>query len=369
MALTLNERLLRSAIDHAVDLQQYANGVVRKIVGFLNSVDSDLVRQLAAAMDRLPLESFTVQRLDSLLESSRRLSILASEEASLALSDELKDFIAFESEYQSRNLYRTLPRVIASAGMNRINVEQVYTVVTSSPLQGRLLREWGQDIGQRRFERVRDAIRIGYAQQLPAEDIVRRIKGTKAAKYSDGILETSRREIETITRTAIAHSASVTRQRLFESNKDLIKRVRWTATLDSRTTPICRLRDGKEYVADKNGVYKPFGHSYPWLGGPGNAHWGCRSISTPVLKSWRELGIDLDEMEPGERASMDGMVPADLTYGQWLKEQSAARQDEILGPTRGRLLRSGKLEFEQFANRKGDWLTLAQLRRRYPDLF
>lgn len=95
----------------------------------------------------------------------------------------------------------------------------------------------------------------------------------------------------------------------------------------------------------------------------------CRSVSVPVLKSWRELGFDADELEPAERASMDGMVPGNLTYGQWLMEQSVERQNEILGVTRATLLRKGGMEYEQFANRKGEWLTLEQLRRRHADAF
>jgi hypothetical protein len=68
-------------------------------------------------------------------------------------------------------------------------------------------------------------------------------------------------------------------------------------------------------------------------------------------------------MPPGTRASMDGQVPADLTYADWLKKQSAARQDEILGPTRGKLFRSG-MPMERFYNDQGVWLTLPQLLER-----
>ena len=107
-------------------------------------------------------------------------------------------------------------------------------------------------------------------------------------------------------------------------------------TLDSRTTETCRLRDGKQYSPI---THRPIGHSYPWLGGPGKAHWQCRSTSVPVTKSFKELGIDIDELPPAERASMDGQVPAETTYAQWIKRQPAARQDQILGPVRGALMR------------------------------
>ena len=49
---------------------------------------------------------------------------------------------------------------------------------------------------------------------------------------------------------------------------------------------------------------------------------------------------------------MDGALPADLTYGQWLQKQSAARQDEVVGPTRGALMREGKLPFDELYSRR-----------------
>ena len=90
----------------------------------------------------------------------------------------------------------------------------------------------------------------------------------------------------------------------------------------------------------------------------------CRSTSVPVTRSWKDLGIDMPEFSPATRASMDGQVPADLTYGEWLQRQSAARQDEILGPVRGRMMRSGALPWDQMFDRRGRWLTLAQLQAR-----
>ena len=72
----------------------------------------------------------------------------------------------------------------------------------------------------------------------------------------------------------------------------------------------------------------------------------------------------MDELDPGTRASMDGQVAAETAYGEWLKKQSAARQDQVLGPVRGKLLRDGGLTVDRFANDKGVWLSIEQLRER-----
>jgi hypothetical protein len=83
-----------------------------------------------------------------------------------------------------------------------------------------------------------------------------------------------------------------------------------------------------------------------------------------VTKSFRDLGIDLDEVAEGTRASMDGQVPADLTYGGWLAKQPAAVQDDILGATKGKLFRDGGLTVNRFVDRVGREYTLDELKRR-----
>jgi hypothetical protein len=59
---------------------------------------------------------------------------------------------------------------------------------------------------------------------------------------------------------------------------------------------------------------------------------------------------------------MDGQLPAETTYADWLKKQSAARQDEVLGPTRAKLMRDGNLPLERMYSQNGRYLTLDQLR-------
>lgn len=54
-------------------------------------------------------------------------------------------------------------------------------------------------------------------------------------------------------------------------------------------------------------------------------------------------------------------MPESTTYAEWNGKQSAVRQDEILGPERGKLLRQGKLK--EFYNDKGSFITLEDLRR------
>lgn len=364
---TVNEALQDAEIAHAVGLQRYSSGVVRRIMALLNRTDADLATQLLAALDRMPAESFSIERLEVLLGSVRALNAQAYAAVGFELEAEMRKLAEYEAGFQLQMFTAAVPaQVIAQVAIAGVNVEQAYAAAVARPFQGRILGEWARSLEADRAARIRDTIRIGYVENQTINQIVQRVRGTRAKGYSDGVIEIDRRNAEAVVRTAVSHTAGVVRDRFFNENDDLIKAVVWTATLDSRTTHVCRLRDGKQYA---NSTHKPIDHSYPWLGGPGRAHWRCRSVGVPVLKSYRELGIPLDELPPGTRASMDGQVPADVTYGQWLKRQSAARQDDVLGATRGALFRRGELPIERFADSKGRELTIAELRERDAEAF
>lgn len=79
-----------------------------------------------------------------------------------------------------------------------------------------------------------------------------------------------------------------------------------------------------------------------WYVANGIVTHNCRSIVVEVLK--------------------DYAPPQRETYADWIKRQPAGVQDEILGPTRGKLLRSGKYSVGDFVDTRGQPLTLDELK-------
>lgn len=344
---TANERIADTAIRHAVDTTRYGNGVVRRLIALLNRADADLFAQLVEALGRMGPDRFTVERLDALLQSVRETNRRAYEALRNGLEVDLQELAGYEAAHQAQLFEAVLP---VQVSFTRINVEQAYSAALARPFQGRLLREWAASIEADKMIRIRDALRIGFVEGETIDQMIRRIRGTRARGYEDGIIEIDRRNAAAVVRTATQHVASFTRNQFFAANADLIKGERYTATLDGRTTLKCAALDGKLFKLGA-GPMPP-------------AHWNCRSSRVPVLKSWRELGIDADDLPASTRASMDGQVPEETTFGAWLRTKPAAFQDEYLGPTKGKLFRDGKLPIDRFVSRNGDELTLDQLRER-----
>lgn len=356
---TTNERLQSESIAHRLYLTRYELSVAEKMLKVLNDADAELSARLLVALDDMPKGNFTTERIASMLGSVRDLNrgLIGAWYSSLTA-----DLLAF-SEYESGYQYSLFDALLPDAVKRKyplfsITPQQVYAAATAEPFQGRLLKDWADNLEADRITRIANAVRNGFLLGDTNEQIVRSVRGTRARGYKDGALETSRRNASAIVRTAVSHTAAVARDEFAAQNSDYIKGKKWLSTLDTRTTHTCIVRDNKRYTLDN----RPVGHKIPYGAGPGRIHWCCRSTETLITKSWREMGIDIDEMPPGTRASMDGQVPSDTTYTEWLKNQPASRQDEILGPTRAKLMRDGGMSPESFYTDKGKLLTIERLR-------
>jgi len=155
-----------------------------------------------------------------------------------------------------------------------------------------------------------------------------------------------------LVRTSINQVANAASQQVYEANQDITKKYRYVATLDIRTSAICAALDGREFEYGK-------GPTPP-------QHFNCRSTTVPI--------IDPDILPPSTtatRASQDGQVPINMSYGEWLAKQPKAVQAEALGA--GKVPYFNKLA-EKYGPRNavaklvrddGSELTLDQLRSRY----
>jgi SPP1 gp7 family putative phage head morphogenesis protein len=349
---SLNDDLFDSAVRHQIGLTRYSTSTVRKILALLNRVDDDLVAKIKDHDPDAVSGAWSGKRIEKLIAALRVLNREAYTVVGKELRAELIDLAEYEVEYQSAAFASASPVDLRIKVPNR---EVLKAAVDSRPFQGALLKEWVSGLEEGRARRLRDAVRIGFVQGETVDQIVDRVRGTKALNYRDGVLDISRRSAEAMVRTAVNHTATRAREDLYSQNTDLIKGVRWVATLDSRTTAVCRGRDGIVYEVNK-GPRPP-------------AHIGCRSTTICVTKTWREMGIDIKDPPVGIGAKIDGGVPAAPNYGDWLRRQPKAVQDEVLGKAKGQLFRKGGLTMDRFIDTTGAEYTLDELRRREKQAF
>ena len=91
----------------------------------------------------------------------------------------------------------------------------------------------------------------------------------------------------------------------------------------------------------------------------------CRSTTTPIVKSRRELPESIINAQTiglsALAAALTGAIPARTSYRQWFERQPASIQREVLGETRYNLYQSGELTIDRFYSDDARFYTLREL--------
>ena len=354
-----NQVILDAVQRHAIDLLRLEAGERKQVLAILRDLEKEIVSILTRIDPTGVSERYRPARLQKVLEQVRGTIRSAYRDAGAALSRELIGLADIEAQFITRAINNGVGFGLATNDLTR---EQLRSLARGVLVQGAPVSEWWSDQAGQTLQRFTREMRMGIASGETNAQLIRRIRGGReAGEQVKGFMSITRSHAESLVRSATQAVAADAKQQVYEANADILKGIMWVATLDARTTVECATRDGLLYDAV---THEPIDHDLPWSGGPGNLHWGCRSTSVPVTKSWRELGLDIDDLPAGTRASMDGQVPADTRFETWLEGQSKARQDEVLGAGRADLWREGNITFRDMLDQRGRELTLEELRAR-----
>lgn len=389
MPKTANEELLDALVRHQTYLLRYSGYVRNRITSILNASEEELAEKIRDRLRtytglRTPVEW---QRLERLQKQLSVIRMGAWDKASEVLREEMIQLAYKEPQFLSAAVQASLPVVIETTMPSS---RMLRSIALSRPFEGRVLKDWASSMAAEDIRRIHSAIQLGMVAGETNDTIARRVVGTRALRGSDGMTEATRRQVQAITRTAVMHVANNARSEFFNENADIITGEQYVATLDARTTPICKSLDGK--------IFKPGKGPIPPL------HYNCRSLRIAAINGallgdrpakpytekqlLREYGernglegiASRDDLPYGTKGAFDkwrrnriremvGPIPAATNYQQWLKGQSVEFQNDTLGLTKGKLFREGGLTLDKFVNRNGDELNLSQLAQREASAF
>lgn len=232
-------------------------------------------------------------------------------------------------------------------------------LVSNTLIMGAPSAEWWTRQSTDTAFKFSNAVRQGLLAGESNEQIVKRVVGTKV---SPGIMQASRSNARALVHSSIQAVSAAARRETYLKNSDVVKGIEQHSTFDSHTTDICIAYNGQQWDID---TMEPLpGSSLPYNGGVPR-HWNCRSAELPVLKTFKELGINVVEPAIGTRASSEGQIKADTSFAKWLSRRTEAQQDEQLGKGRAQLWRDGKLTLQQLLSLDGNPLSLEQLTKKY----
>lgn len=325
--LSANDKILDRTIRHQVFLERFKNGEARRIVDLINRELVPEIRQrLAGRIDRIKSRGydsgpFTTKQYREMLRGLRSAVRRTIRTARDSLGQTLGELAVDEGRWTKS----MIEGVTRGVGLDfQLPSLPDLRAVVREPIFDQKLADWFRGIERDTQLRMEREVNRGFLVGETTEDITRRLLGRRGVA---GALATTRAQAAVVTRTAVNQISNRAREISFQENKDLVEGVQWVATLDSRTSEICASLDGQVFKLGE-GVRPP-------------AHPNCRSTIVPVLKSWESLGIQDPGIPDAVRASLDGKVPARVTFPEWLKGKPEAFQNEVLGKARAALFRRG----------------------------
>jgi SPP1 gp7 family putative phage head morphogenesis protein len=389
---------------NAIDLNRFSNAVARQIVRDYNEIILSAVADLKAIDIGAPTagagivspQSYQAQRLRAILAQLKESLDGWADRSTVYVTGELQGLAELQTEFVTNQLRLAVeggqvgarqiePSVVAQQAVRTVEVAPNFaaTVATVDPTDinftlpgtgafnltagqgatitlpnGQVVSKAFRGLAESQAQRFNAVVRTGLLAGEPTPQIARRLVGNldfgqlaktarQQALAGGELTKMADHQVLTIVRTSIQQVANAASDNVYSANKDVTRKYRYVATLDGRTSAICRSLDGKEFKYG-DGPMPP-------------VHFNCRSTIVPVI-DYRGLGLRPPEevLDKGslvfKRAAEGGPVKASMTYGEWLRLQPQAYQEEILGKSRASY-------FDKLANKYGPQQALVKLVR------
>ena len=343
----LKDLILRArTVEHQYRLEGYTEEALKSILPALDQAQRELLNQIELRDFRLP-----PGREDAVLEELNDLTLGIQNK----LTGDIKEAAYIAGEYSGTAYNSILSFNGAVSGFNTValSADQLKAFV-DGPVDGKILSEW-----------ISNTFESGIPGQVKKDLLSGVLKGSSTKDIVNSIsvgMNNTRADIITLTRTWIADSNNRAAQAVYEGNADIIDYEEWNATLEvafngSGTCLRCAGWDGKRWPMGSDHIRPPL-------------HMRCRCYLLPVTKSYRELGLDIDEMKTMARpyTVRDGKFNIDVggkrqiidvgqfqgEFKDFLGTRSVKYQKDLLGPNRYRLLQEGKIKWNDIVDGHGN---------------
>jgi len=402
---------------NAIDLNRFSNAVANQIIRdynniILSAVD-DLKRidfgQATAGAGIVSPQSVQAQRLRVILAQLKESLDGWAGRSTLYLTGELQGIAELQTEFVTEQLKLAIeggrvgargiePSVVAEQAVRTVEVAPNFaaSVATVDPTDlnftlpgtgqfnltaaqgtaitlpnGEVVNKAFRGLAESQAQRFNAVVRTGILTGEPTPQIARRLIGrldfgelAKTARQQalagGELTKMANHQVLTLVRTSVNQVNNAASQQVYKANEDVTQKYKYLATLDSRTSAICRSLDGKIFEYGK-GPEPP-------------VHFNCRSTTIAVI-DYKALGLRPPEevLETrGTRRSEGGGASAETNYGQWLMGKSREYQKDVFrSETRAAYFRKLSREYgpqqalSRMVREDGSEVTLKQLQESY----
>lgn len=340
--MALSEEIQDAITKHQIFLLRYSAGREKEAENYIDEITEKVLSEL----EKDELSTLTVAKLKAFLKNLEEFQEKVYSDMEGKILSDVDELSVEEADWSTGLFSKFLDGIEPPSKEDY----QLAILAGAIPLAGKTIMSLIRAFKRKKITQTAQTIRDGVTQREPNEIISNRVRSINPLQ---------KKQVGSLIRTINNFTSVQARDVAMRQNIDFFDGYEWIAVLDSRTSLICASRDGTIY---------PFTND-PKKSPKPPAHFSCRSSISPRLKPGFE---GRETKNPRRRARGSGgvtTVQQKTTYQSWLIRQSAQFQDEVLGKTKGRLFRRGKLELDKFVDSSGKTLTLDQLRKMEPDVF
>tara|TARA_R110000796_G_scaffold148262_5_gene265120 strand:- start:406 stop:1407 length:1002 start_codon:yes stop_codon:yes gene_type:complete len=315
-------------IQRQILTQRYINTLSKKYLAQLVAMNEMVARMITKAGSTV--------RLDAI---RRDIEFAIGQSLAKFNTDMIEDLL--ELGAQELAFVSSTIAVNSSVLLEAIAFEKIKEAIMESPLN--------LDLGTSRLTlgQALEEFEVGQAKAIRQVIFDGTVTGQNLKEMASNVRDLSetrsKGQVDALTRTLSNHTTSQTRKEFAVEYNSIFDGEEWIAVLDSRTTLLCSGRDGTVYDVGM-GPYPP-------------AHWNCRSLRVPVIKS------NFDDQ--GKQANREN-------FDSWLRDQPKSFQAEFFGDkTKGKqkmdLFAKGELKLENFRDESGREYSIDELKLLYSD--
>ena len=347
------------------ELEGYSDDALKVIMKSINKAKNEMSNYLLRYKDTI-----TDWRKDRYKKLEEELNNLTLSVQQTILSDITKSTIeSGVKSYSAQNEILSWGGRVSNFNNVSLSSAQLRSMVINTPIGGNLLNKWiTKSFDTNIQEKIKTELLTGMLKGESYRNMIKRFN----QKVFSGI----KNDMEAITRTYVQSVNVNAMDDVMRKNDDIVKGWKWNSVLENRTCLRCMSLDAR------GEVYKiGEGPEMP-------AHMRCRCFKEIVTKSFKELGVNTNEIEESYRAySIRGKIdpltgklnPGKIgvgggkiielgrflgDYDSFFKAQAKIVQVQMLGPGRYDLWKSGKVKLKDFADKNGKIYLLTELNQK-----
>ena len=313
--MPVTDRTLRLMRQRVVDLEAVIDTGQRELARAYGQAWDTVVDQLRDAIDDLAADGQLTQT--HILRSSRIASALQAiadqldglaATTAIVITDGLGQVTSMAVSVQAAIAASQLPAATSGIQLATVNPDVIGSIVARTGGQITARTRPLSQVGQ-------VAVRTALVQGAAASDNPVKVARNMVRLARQGAVDLPLWRAEAIARTELNDAARQAQQAFDQANTSTLSGWEWLSSRSATTCPACWAKDGSFHQLSEPG---PLGHV------------NCRCTRMVRTKTWRELGIDLDELDDQR-----------LTAEDHFRALPRDEQLTIMGPSRLKALDDG----------------------------